>query len=565
MIVPLILFAALVAQDAPIPPISQTGEGIVQGTVKRADNGAPIPDVKVTIITILPEGNTTPALTAHQRRRDLTAFTDASGRFSFDKLPLGESGVTYSIFAERENYFNPSGPRFGGGPLTTVTTAARLDRNRKAETVTMTLIPGGIVSGAVRDPKGAPASGLYVAAMRMTYKEGKRVLEAVKDVLLDDRGQYRLFGLPPGEYYIRAARAARCGEAQSGLASVYFPGVMEPEFASVVRVSGGGEVTADFQTLEVRTVKVSGQVLNNNPDQAARIAILLVPQDSAARIDEGHQPGAGGCIWPVVVAGRFEIPVSRPGTYEIVGISTLQRGAPIPISIDAYTDRLKIDVRDSDVTAVALTLERGPQLDGRVNPGAGAPAALQGRFIGLRPVDTISANETLLTTRIPADGRFQFHDVPEGTYRFRNLEIPSGVYIADIRQGLRSIYDTGVIEIGKTTAESVEIVLATGGARIEGKIQGPAAKLRIPAVSLIPQGRRRANPLLIKTVNALGGPEFTITDIPPGEYKLFAWENLPSGADANAEFMARYEERGRPITITAGSVLSNITLTLIEN
>jgi len=83
--------------------------------------------------------------------------------------------------------------------------------------------------------------------------------------------------------------------------------------------------------------------------------------------------------------------------------------------------------------------------------------------------------------------------VPEGKYILKWSEFPPGAYLADIRQGARSI------------------------------------------------------------------------DVPPGDYKLFAWETLPTGADASAEFMSPYEERGRFITITAGSTLSDISLPLIEN
>jgi hypothetical protein len=154
--------------------------------------------------------------------------------------------------------------------------------------------------------------------------------------------------------------------------------------------------------------------------------------------------------------------------------------------------------------------------------------------------------------------------VPEGKYILKWWEFPPGAYLADIRQGARSIMDTGLIVVGKTSAEPLEIVLATGGGKIEGKIQGPAAKLGVASVSLIPQGTRRENQSLIKTTFAPGGT-FKITDVPPGDYKLFAWKTLPTGADASAEFMSPYEGRGRFITITAGSTLSNISLPLIEN
>ena len=153
----------------------------------------------------------------------------------------------------------------------------------------------------------------------------------------------------------------------------------------------------------------------------------------------------------------------------------------------------------------------------------------------------------------------------DGVYAINEVELPSGTYVADIRQGAHSVNGTGQIVVGKTQAESVEIVISAGGGKISGTIQGPVAKFRNASVSLLPQGTARENLSLIKTVSTSSGNSFSIADIPPGTYKLFAWENLAAGAAMNAQFMSNYEGRGRSITVAANSVFSNITLPLIEN
>ena len=138
-----------------------------------------------------------------------------------------------------------------------------------------------------------------------------------------------------------------------------------------------------------------------------------------------------------------------------------------------------------------------------------------------------------------------------------------GVYISDIRQGARSVYDQGVITVSKDVAEPVEVVLSADGGRIDGTVEGADKSSSTARVSLIPEGSRRDNLLLHKRASLVEG-RFVLTDIPVGSYKLYSWEALPAGADENAEFMATYEPRGRLVTVRAGVAVPDIALPLIR-
>jgi hypothetical protein len=137
------------------------------------------------------------------------------------------------------------------------------------------------------------------------------------------------------------------------------------------------------------------------------------------------------------------------------------------------------------------------------------------------------------------------------------------VFVSDIRQGGRSVLDSGTITVGNEVAEPAEVILSADGGRIEGTVEG-ADKTSSPVrVSLVPEGSRRDNLLLYRRASLVAG-RFTLTDIPPGNYKLFAWEDLLPGADENAEFMATYEARGRAVTVRAGIGLPDVALPLIR-
>ncbi len=75
-------------------------------------------------------------------------------------------------------------------------------------------------------------------------------------------------------------------------------------------------------------------------------------------------------------------------------------------------------------------------------------------------------------------------------------------------------------------------------------------------VVLVPMGKRRENPYFYRTTltDALG--KFSLQGVPPGEYRIFAWDDVDSGAWQDPEFLAVYEERGTRVTVVEGAILA---------
>ena len=61
-----------------------------------------------------------------------------------------------------------------------------------------------IISGRVVDEFNEPVSKVYVRAQKASYVQGERVFSVVMETQTNDLGEYRLFGLVPGRYYISA-------------------------------------------------------------------------------------------------------------------------------------------------------------------------------------------------------------------------------------------------------------------------------------------------------------------------------------------------------------------------
>jgi len=183
-----------------------------------------------------------------------SAKTDAAGRFQLKGLPPGE----YAVSAQLDGYFgqaaNGTYPQFASQTV-------MVDAQQPVPEVSFSLIRGGTISGHIRDAEGKLLSNFNVwAAVPPTGNSVLSSLEILVTKATDDRGEYRLFSLPPGEYYVVAgAITAKAGvfrysvgwtpgpettlttAGQSG--QTFFPSVLSPSEAITVVVKEGEDVS----------------------------------------------------------------------------------------------------------------------------------------------------------------------------------------------------------------------------------------------------------------------------------------------------------------------------------
>src|SRR5213594_4169951 len=157
--------------------------------------------------------------------------TDAAGRFTFRNVPPGQ----YSIRVRREGYF---GPLVHGTSEPFVSRPITLNEGQSIHDIHLDLIPGATVSGRVFDERGVPVPGADVSAVRITYDHGRRFLTLVRR-RADEHGEYRLYWLAPGEYYIRADLAPRMASAKDGMSrTTYFPNTPDLDTAQPIVLAG---------------------------------------------------------------------------------------------------------------------------------------------------------------------------------------------------------------------------------------------------------------------------------------------------------------------------------------
>jgi hypothetical protein len=101
------------------------------------------------------------------------------------------------------------------------------------------LSPTGVISGRVVDERGKPQRSILVVALRREYRNGIPTMTTIAGRSTNDQGEYRIFDLTPGEYYVQVR--------QQSVAPIYYPGFADPDSAAVVNIDSGREAGAiDF-------------------------------------------------------------------------------------------------------------------------------------------------------------------------------------------------------------------------------------------------------------------------------------------------------------------------------
>jgi Carboxypeptidase regulatory-like domain len=124
-----------------------------------------------------------------------TLLSDERGRFSFADVPPGD----FTISATKSGFFDGAyGKRRAGGNGM----AFSLLPGISAPNLKIELFKAGAVSGFVFDEGGEPIIGIRVVALRRQFVAGEWRFVGSGSEVTDDRGEYRLFDLMPGDYVI---------------------------------------------------------------------------------------------------------------------------------------------------------------------------------------------------------------------------------------------------------------------------------------------------------------------------------------------------------------------------
>jgi protocatechuate 3,4-dioxygenase beta subunit len=506
----------------------------LQGSVVDSKTGQPIKGAELTLRGggLGSQGSWVAGLS--NGNEPAGATSDSEGHFTFDGLAPGR----YRVIASRNGYMSSGGARSAGGLRAGMVTLSAGQRGD----VVVRLTPAAVIAGRVSTEGDEPVPNVFVQTMKYTYTNDKRQLTDVGTSTTNDRGEYRIWGLAPGKYYIRAthprAQAPRPG-AQV-FVPVFYPGVTDPSRTQPIEVHPGDEVTGiDLSFILQHSVRVSGRVVNTNgqPDKGAQVTLVA---------------GAGSMSFTIGQAsadtkGFFEIRGVPPGSYTVIAE---QFGTGD--SDKAMRGRTSLEVGETNVADVEVATGPGStvsghlRIDGKTNPDLSKMSV------------TLDAQDDLASlgfapdvSNIPVrpDGTFIFQNVPEGTYRINLVPLPNGYYLKP--SGEEDAVEAG-LKVGHNRAAAVELTLSTGAGRIAGNVTKDDHAFPGATVVLVPDAPRRGQARFYRQALADASGNFTIANITPGDYKLFAWEEIERGAYFDPDFMQSCEDSGKSVHVEEG-------------
>jgi len=433
-----------------------------------------------------------------------------------------------------------------------------LDAGQQIGNLEIEIRPAAAIYGRITDREGSPATAAEVRAMVSAYSDGQRIFRVVQSAIANDLGEYRLFGLPAGRYYVSASPAADIGlttlvvspsapgptgntvsgpSARSRVA-VYYPSTTDSRNATPIDLTSGGDFGGVNITMaSSRPYHIRGNV----PGGMANVS--LVPTD----------PGMTTSVQQASASdGPFDFPSVSPGEYTLVARTSELLG------------RVTVNLGEGDLDNVTVGL----------NPTVSVPtrASFEDRKPGEMDPDLEGVNFTLLADPIiPGaapdvyspfpDGHLAFGILLRQDYRitFKGVQGTGrsarlrDVYIKSIRLGNRDVINDGLRVDDPESIPRLEIVLGLRSGILAGSVVSEKQKpLANASVVLIPDEARRRWPDSFRIVTTELSGRYTLDRIPPGNYTAFSWEEVEDGAWMDPEFMKRYEGRGQKIQIREG-------------
>ena len=164
------------------------------------------------------------------------------------------------------------------------------------------------------------------------------------------------------------------------------------------------------------------------------------------------------------------------------------------------------------------------------------------------------------SAEVASDGSFTLRDVGAMEYRVRVIGLPQGAYLQNGRIDSADALNAPFTVDNPGMQLQLQIAFSPG--RVSGTVadERGAAAAGVQAVLVPDEARRgRSDSYFSATTNQSG--QFAFNNVPPGRYKLFAWEDVPAGAYQYPDFIRRYEERGQAITVNAnGAIAADLRL-----
>lgn len=538
-------------QPAPGQPMPQmpprdtsqkTGTAVVRGHVVAADTGQALRKATVRAMSA-------------DARENRSVGTDAEGRYELKELPAGR----YQLTATKGSYVTLSHgqlrPFEAGKPL-------EIADAQIVEKVDFALPRGGIVTGKVVDEFGEAITDVAVTPMRYQFVQGRRqLIPAGRVGTTNDIGEYRIFGLAPGQYYLSAAnRGGGLGGAagtiminglmggsddRSGYAPTYYPGT--PNVAEAQRVTVGiGQTIAEMNMALVptRTARLSGTAFDSQGKPLSGAMVMMMQRTGAT---------IGGMSAAQVKAdGSFTVSNLSPGEYIVQAISP-----SIAFGDTGEWATAQVTVAGEDITGVQLVGAKAVTMTGRLVVDPAAAKALQPSTLRLMATPARPENNVMGgigTGKVNDDLTFEVKARP-GLALIRLPQLPAGWSLKAVRHHSADVTDAGIDLRPNEDVADIEVELTNRPTEVSGLVTNTRSE-PVKDYSVVVFSRERERWGYMSRYFQTGRPDqdgrFKIRGLPAGDYYAIALDYLEPGEASDPEYLDRIKARANSFSLNEG-------------
>jgi hypothetical protein len=397
-------------------------------------------------------------------------------------------------------------------------------------------VVGGVITGVVLDEQGEPAEGMLMTLWQPEQNWATYVWPKGRTRRTDDRGRYRLFHIPAGQYLVSASNPADPPAFDPGdmrFLRTYFPGRTDIAEAWKIDVGRSQERSGiDMTVTAAPGSRVYGSVLNASGQHRASVTLT-----------SSHAAGAFA-LTPrsavVAADGRFELRNVPPGNYVLQAVSG-STDDPLHVEVNEFTAQ-RVTVTSGDVGPLTLTTLPKSTLTGRIRLEGDNRSTDPGDF-GLRAVpvdrdDAPSVRGLSPDSEIGSDWRFTMSGLLARS-RIALARAPDGWWIKSAMiGGVDAAQDPVSFGTKEDSRDDVTIVLADNGATIAGRVLDDR-KQALEAFNVVVFATDRTQwfegSRYIRTAGPENGGGFRVASLAPGEYYVAATDYLDT--DPTAEGM----------------------------
>lgn len=511
--------AALISAFSAVSASAQSNDGrtkptgSISGTVSINDKGA-------SDILVMAQFGDRPSLQQAPTRTK----TDTNGRYQLTGLAAGQyqvSAVAPALtLAESGSTTNNF---FGMGKLVVLTASESVDD------IDIKLVKGAVISGRITDADDRPVVEQRVN-LQLLDSSGNptRQFETFMSYQMsvtDDRGIYRIYGLPAGRYRVSVGsseNAVVSGNPHAVYPLTFYGATNDPIRAAIVELQEGGDAT----NIDIRVGRAGNSYVASG---------RLIDADTGQSI-----PGVRIMYGPVrageqFYGGMIGMPTGSRGEFRLEGLERGRYAVSISTTFDAssyYSEPVFFNITDNDITNLELKATRGQTLSGVVVFEGSRAKELQQQFSVLRIVANISSPSNVRAGAsssgpLAGNGTFQIGGVQPGRV---NLYVAAysnsalwGVTILRVERGGIDVTKGFDLQPGESISD-LRVTAALGAGIIRGTVRITGGELPANARLTITARRDGGTGAGNGLVDARG--RFAISNLISGTYEVVLIVNL---------------------------------------